>query len=327
MNKLSILIPVYNAGKTIGQLCKTLIDLYSNRFGLEIVLVNDGSKDNSDEICRKLYSAHKDIVTYIKLSKNFGEHNALMAGLNHVTGDYCVMMDDDLQNPPEEVFKLIDEIQKGYDVVYTVYPSKKDNLFRNLGSRFNDKVANIILQKPAGLYLSSFKIINRFLVNEIVKHTGTDPYIDGIILRTTDNIGKVQVEHRRREYDKSNYTFVKLINLWGSMVVSFSMLPLRIIGITGFILILIGIFYGLYKAYDDFHTIGKLTEFETLMSANMVFRGVVLFAIGIVGEYIGRIFLSLTKDPQFVIREILFPKRGISNVEHIKDFKVTDGKK
>jgi len=200
MIKLSIIIPVYNAKKTIGQLCKALIDLYSYRFELEIVLVNDGSTDDTDVICRELYSVYRETITYIRLSRNFGEHNALMAGLNYASGDYCVTMDDDFQNQPEEVGKLVEKIREGYDVVYTFYASKKDSLYRNLGSRFNDKVENLILKKPAGLYLSSFKIINRFLVNEIVKHTASDPYIDGIILRTTGNIGRVQVEHRRREH-------------------------------------------------------------------------------------------------------------------------------
>src|SRR3990172_1655548 len=211
--KISVLIPVFNAENTIEYLCRTLIGLYADRFRLEIILVNDYSRDRSDEICRKLHEDYKETITYIRLSRNFGEHNALMAGLNHVTGDYCVMMDDDLQTPPEEVGKLIDEILKGYDVVYTFYVSKKDSFFRKLGSGFNDKIANIILKKPKGLYLSSFKVMNRFLVHEITKHTGPEPYLDGIILRTTDNIGKVQVEHRKRAYDRSGYTLAKLVSV------------------------------------------------------------------------------------------------------------------
>ncbi|MBI5640751.1 MAG: glycosyltransferase family 2 protein [Nitrospirae bacterium] len=325
MTMLSVLIPVYNAERTIEHLCEKLIGLYLSEFRLEIVLVNDYSTDDTDKICRNLYEKYRDIITYIKLSRNFGEHNALMAGLNHVSGDYCVMMDDDLQNPPEEIGKLIREIQKGYDAVYSVYADKKDSFIRNIGSRFNDRVANVILKKPAALYLSSFKIINRFLINEIIKYTGPDPYIDGIIMRTTDSIGKVPVEHRRRQYNKSGYTLAKLISVWGAMVVNFSLVPLRIVGIWGVALIVIGVFYGGIKAYDDLHTYGKLSEFETLMSANLFFRGFTLIGVSVLGEYVGRIYMSLNRDPQYVIRSIYRSHGKSARVNYIRDVKGKDG--
>lgn len=304
MIKLSIVIPVYNAEKTIELLCKSLIELYSERFGLEIVLVNDFSLDNSDELCKRLQSDYNEIVTYIRLSRNFGEHNAVMAGLNYTTGDYVVIIDDDMQNPPEEVINLVNEILKGYDVVYTRYPSKRHNVFRNLGSRFNDKVANILLKKPVDLYLSSFKIMNRFVVNEIVKYTGPDPYIDGIILRTTRNIGVVEVEHKHREVGKSGYTAGKLVSIWGNAAVSFSLLPLRIFGIIGFLMVTTGSVYGVIK-YIGGGKPFELTEFETLVSFGFFFRGLLMTAVGLVGEYVGRIYLFLNREPQFVIREIV----------------------
>lgn len=304
MTRLSIIIPVHNAEKTIELLCLRLIELYSQKFGLEIVLVNDFSSDGSDEICKRLQSDHDEIITYIRLSRNFGEHNAVMAGLNYATGDYCAIMDDDMQNPPEEVMKLVDEIMKGYDVVYTSYLSKKHNIFRNLGSRFNDKIANLLLNKPVDLYLSSFKILNRFVVNEIIKYTGPDPYIDGIILRTTRNIGSVDVEHEERRVGKSGYTLGKLISIWGNAVVSFSLLPLRLFGIIGFLMVLTGSLYGVVKFLGGGHPF-ELTEFETIVSFGFFFRGLVMTAIGLVGEYVGRIYLFLNREPQFVIREIV----------------------
>ncbi|MBA4373282.1 MAG: glycosyltransferase [Thermodesulfovibrio sp.] len=305
MHKVSILIPVYNAENTIALLCGSLLSLYSRNYDLEIILVNDYSSDDTDSICRKLHSDHPGIITYVVLPRNFGEHNALMAGLNYVSGDYCVMMDDDLQNPPEEVGKLIEEIQKGYDVVYTYYPSKKDSLFRRAGSRFNDSIATLLLRKPKNLYLSSFKVINRFLVSEIIKHDNPNPYIDGIIVRTTSSIGTVSVLHRERSYSSSGYTMAKLVSLWGNMVVSFSLFPLRLAGIAGTLLIIFALVYGLYKTYDTYNVSSELTDFETLMSANLFFRGLVLLAISILGEYVGRIYQLLHKDPQFVIREVL----------------------
>jgi undecaprenyl-phosphate 4-deoxy-4-formamido-L-arabinose transferase len=318
MLRISILIPVFNAGNTIEVLCRSLITLYSRKYELQIVLVNDGSRDNSDAACKKLYAGNPSVITYIRMSKNFGEHNALMAGLRHVSGDYCVMMDDDLQNPPEEVEKLITEIQKGHDAVYTYYASKKDSFFRNLGSRFNDRIASIILKKPSGLYLSSFKIINRFLVRELAKYNGPDPYIDGMILRTTDSIGKVEAIHRKRADGRSGYTLGKLVSLWGNMVISFSLVPLRLIGIAGLLLTVAGLIYGAHKAYDDYYTYGKLTDFETLISLNVFFRGLALLAISVLGEYVGRIYLSLKSDPQFVIREIFTPGNTARKIDYIK---------
>lgn len=304
MIRLSIVIPVYNSEKTIGLLCERLIELYSQMFTLEIVLVNDFSSDGSDDICKRLQSEYGEIITYLRLSRNFGEHNAVMAGLNYATGAYCVIMDDDLQNPPEKVINLVNEILKGYDVVYTRYPSKKHNFFRNLGSRFNDKVANLLLKKPVDLYLSSFKIMNSFMANEIVKYTGSDPYIDGIILRTTRNIGIVEVEHEERRVGKSGYTIGKLISIWGSAAVSFSLLPLRLLGIIGFFMMFNGSVYLITKYFRGTEPL-MLTEYETSMSTVIFFEGVSLVAISLLGEYVGRIYLFLNREPQFVVREIL----------------------
>lgn len=320
MTTLSIVIPVYNAERTIGHLCATLIGLYRSRYALEIVLVNDGSADSTDVVCRQLHRDHPEAVTYIRLSKNFGEHNAVMAGLNHVQGDYCVIMDDDFQNPPAEVEKLLSEIAKGYDVVYARYENKRDPWFRNIGSWLNDKMANIILRKPPALYLSSFKIMNRFLVKEITRNTGPEPYLDAIILRTTDSISTVAISHAKRPHGVSGYSMRKLFAVWSSMVMSYSMVPLRIIGMTGLVLVVIGIAYGVYKAYDDIGKGVNLSDYESLIFANIIFRGLVLLAISIVGEYIGRIHLALSRDPQYVVRERLDAKRPAANaVAYLKE--------
>ena len=318
MNRLSVLIPVYNSENTIALLCNSLVALYARKYDLEVILVNDCSSDSSDAECRKLYEKYQGVITYVKLSRNFGEHAALIAGLHHVTGDYCVMMDDDLQNPPEEIDKLIDEIRKGYDVVYTYYHERKDHLFRKIGSWFNDLIATLLLGKPRSLYLSSFKVINRFLVDEIIRHDNPNPYIDGIILKTTSNIGQVNVMHRERSYNNSGYTFGRLFSLWGNMVVGFSLVPMRLAGIAGGLLILVSIVYGFYKAFDDIHTRGTLSDFEQLMSANLMFRGLTLIAISALGEYVGRIYLLLHKSPQYVVRELLTARKKSGTVEYIR---------
>jgi glycosyltransferase involved in cell wall biosynthesis len=318
MTKLSIVIPVYNAEQTIESLCNTLIDLYASTYSLEIILVNDCSKDSSHLICRRLQESHGELVTYVRLARNFGEHSAVMAGLHQVTGDLCVIMDDDFQNPPEEVRHLVVEIEKGYDVVYSSYPAKNDKLWRNMGSRFNDKMANVILKKPADLYLSSFKVINRFLVSEIIKYTGPEPYIDAIILRSTANIGKIEVRHDLRKHGQSGYTFKKLISLWGNMVVSYSLIPLRIIGIIGLVLTVLGLaLAGTTLVADLLPHMEDPSEYEKLTSVISFFRGFQLLAISIVGEYVGRIYLALHSDPQFVIRE-RFCARSASQITSIQ---------
>ena len=312
MTRLSIVIPVYNAEKTIESLCNTLIDLYGKKFSLEIVLVNDNSRDSTHLICLRLHEKQRGVITYIRLARNFGEHSAVMAGLNHATGDFCVVMDDDFQNPPEEVGRLVDEIGKGFDVVYTHYAAKRDSLFRNMGSRFNDKMANIVLRKPANLYLSSFKIMNRFLVNEIIKYTGPDPYIDAIILRSTANIGRVEVRHENRTHGSSGYTLGKLISLWGNMVVSYSLIPLRILGVVGLVMTIVGCYVGI-STYIDYllPQLQDPTEYETLTAVTTFFRGFQFLAVSVVGEYVGRIYLSLNSDPQFVIREKFSSQRKL----------------
>jgi undecaprenyl-phosphate 4-deoxy-4-formamido-L-arabinose transferase len=317
MANLSIVIPVYNAEKTIESLCKTLMDLYAEQHSLEIVLVNDNSCDSTDLICKRLHETFKETIAYIRLARNFSEHNAVMAGLNSTTGSLCVIMDDDFQNPPEEVRRLIAEMEKGYDVVYSEYPQKNDSVFRNVGSLFNDRMANIILNKPAGLYLSSFKIMNRFLVNEVIKYTGPDPYLDAIILRCTASIGKVEVRHDKRVHGHSGYNLGKLVSLWGNMVVSYSLIPLRIVGLIGLIMTIVGIYVGGIALLDSLlPSRVDPSEYETLTSVITFFRGFQLLAISVVGEYVGRIYLSLNADPQFVVRE----KFAASKRAEIKTF-------
>ena len=191
--KLSICIPVYNGADTITKLTDKLQETFKNKdFDIEIVMANDGSRDNSSEVCQNLVKKY-DNVKFIDLRRNSGEHNAVMCTLNYCTGDYAAIIDDDLQNPPEEIIKMLDEIQKGYDVVYSKYHIKKHHWFRNFGSKVNDIFATWLLEKPKNLYLCSFKIINRETINEIIKYKGPFPYIDGLILRCTNNISSVYV--------------------------------------------------------------------------------------------------------------------------------------
>ncbi len=300
---LSILIPVYNSEKTIDRLVEELIRDLGSLFKLEIILVNDNSVDHSEEVCIALFEKHRETVKFYSLSKNVGEHSAVMAGLNRVTGDFAVIMDDDFQNPISSVVKLVNTaLENNYDVVYSYYEKKRHNLFRNMGSWLNDKAANLMLKKPKGLYLSSFKVLNNFLVNEIIKYQAPFPYIDGLILQITDKIGTVKVEHHERKEGRSGYTLRKLISLWLNMFTNFSILPLRVSIILGLLFASYGFVLGVYTAIEKYLNPDIPMGFASILVAISMFGGIQLIMLGMVGEYIGRVFLSLNKKPQYTIR-------------------------
>lgn len=304
MTALSIVIPVYNSEAMIERLCEALIEELAPRYRLQIVLVNDGSRDGSCAACRKLRERHAEVVDYVELSRNFGEHNAVMAGLHYAEGDYCVIMDDDFQNPPMEVNKLIGTIKEGFDVVYARYETKNHTAFRNLGSRLHNWMATRALGKPVDLYLSSFKVLTKFMVQQVAQYTGPDPYLDAIILRITRNIGVVTVQHEPRGDGQSGYTLGKLVSLWGNMFVAFSLYPLRLVAGLGVIMALMGFFYGTYTFVTWLVPwVKDPNEYQKLDASNWFFRGLMLLAIGIVGEYVGRNYMHVNSDPQFVIRD------------------------
>ncbi|MBJ6800464.1 glycosyltransferase family 2 protein [Geomonas propionica] len=304
MSLISIVIPVFNAETTIAPLCQALVSQLNDQYRIEIVLVNDYSRDGSDAVCRQLHLASPETVTYLSLSRNFGEHNAVMAGLNQARGDYVVVMDDDFQNPPSEVPKLLAEIANGYDVVYCQYPRKSDSWFRNLGSYLNGTLARVTLDKPASLYLSSFKVMNRFLVDQLIAHKSPNVYLDALILRSTRNIGTVEVRHDPRREGRSGYTLKKLIDLWGNVFVSYSLIPLRLLAVAGAVLTLAGVYsVSAMLIRGWLPMLNDPSDLESLNSITMFFRGVQLLATGVVGEYVGRIYLKLNQEPQFIVRE------------------------
>ena len=301
---ISIIIPVFNGEKTIEMLVNDISKILAENYDFEIILVNDCSKDNSEEKCKVLVKKYPNVFLY-SLSKNVGEHNAVMAGLNKCTGDYAVIMDDDLQHSPESLLDLINfstNKNNNYDVVYTYYDEMKYNFFRNVGRKFNNFIANLLLEKPKSLYLSSFKLVNRFLINEIIKYQSPFTYIDGLILGITSKIGKVKVKHSERSHGKSGYTLKKLISVWSSMSTGFSVVPLRLSLILGSLLSLLGFIFALLTFIERMMDNTIPSGYATITIAITLFSGAILIAIGLIGEYVGRIFISLNKKPQFVIR-------------------------
>jgi len=300
---LSIVIPVYNGARSIAELVGALEEL-AIEGGHEIVLVNDGSPDNSLEVCGALVDDARVPITLINLARNYGEHNAVMAGLRQANGAHVITMDDDLQNPPEEVERLLAFAQEtGKDVIYTYYDEKQHAAWRNLGSRFSNWVADFVLEKPEGLYLSSFRCMSAFIVNEITRYEGPFPYIDGLILQVTHNIGRLMVRHLPRAAGRSNYTLRRLLRLWMSMFVNFSVMPLRISTITGFALSGLGALGGA-MAIAEALLYSPPAGWASLMAAVLLLSGVQLVILGIVGEYLGRLYLTANRKPQSVIREV-----------------------
>ncbi len=301
---VSVVIPVYRGMDSVPALVERLVASLQEQYRLEIILVNDDSPDDSERVCIEVQRRYPETVRFFSLAHNVGEHNAVMAGLNQSCGDWAVIMDDDFQNPVSEVLKLI-EYAAGHDcdVVYSFYKNKRHARWRNLGSRFNDKVANLMLKKPHDLYLSSFKILNRFLIDEIVQYKLPYPYIDGLILRTTSKIGRVEVEHQVRRKGRSGYTLTKLVRLWLNMFTNFSILPLRTATVLGALCSLFGMGLGLWTVIEKMNRPDLPVGYPLLLIVVLLFSGIQLLSLGIIGEYVGRIFLSLNRKPQYTIRK------------------------
>jgi glycosyltransferase involved in cell wall biosynthesis len=302
---ISIVIPVFNSSQTLRILAVNCIDTFNGIHDLEIILVNDYSSDESDEICNYLHETYKNIVKYIKLARNFGEHNAVMAGLNFANGDFVVTMDDDGQNPPNEALKLVNEaLVSKTDVVFSKYSSKKHSFLRNLLSSANDIAASVMLKKPKGLYLCSFRVISKKVVKEIIKYDLPFPYVDGLILRATSNISTLSCTHEPRIHGKSGYTPRKLLRLWLNMFTSFSILPLRVATFLGMIFSVFGFAVGIFTIFERILNPNLPVGWATIAVLISFLGGVQLIALGVVGEYLGRIYLGANKQPQFIIEEI-----------------------
>jgi len=302
---LSFVIPVYNGATTIGALVTEILRAFAGH-AIEVVLVNDGSTDASEEVCRELHAAHPDALTFVHLARNFGEHGAVLAGLRHTSGDVVAILDDDGQNPPAEVERMAAMLLgKRYDAVYGNYQVKQHSFFRNLGSRFNDRMANWMLNKPRDLYLSSFKVLDRFLVDEITRYEGAFPYIDGLILRSTRNIGQIDVEHRQRERGRSGYTTGKLAALWLNMFLNFSIAPLRLSALLGVVMSGFSLLLLVLIVIDKLYLNPQLTHgLPTVLTLMVFFAGLQLVLLGAIGEYLGRLFLDHSKMPQCVVRYV-----------------------
>lgn len=301
---LSIVIPVYRGAATVGRLVEELSALRPAD-GLEIVLVNDGSPDNSGEVCQELVQRATVPLTYVEHARNYGEHNAVMTGLRLARGTYVITMDDDLQNPPEEVVHLYDHARLGqWDVVYTRYGVKQHAGWRNLGSRFANAVADRLLDKPKGLYLSSFRCMSALVVQSVTRYQGPYPYVDGLIMQVTQRIDSIEVRHLPRIEGRSNYNLTRLVRLWLNLATSFSLAPLRLAIYAGIVMALLGAGGAVATIAEALIMQNTPSGWASTMTVILLVAGVQSMILGVLGEYVGRTFLSANGKPQGTVRSI-----------------------
>lgn len=304
MSRLSFVIPCYRSETTIEIVVNEIIETLKQRpeYDYEIILVNDCSPDNVWERIRTLALGNPHIFG-ISLAKNFGQPSALMAGYRKCTGDLIISLDDDGQTPGCELFTLVDKIQEGWDVVYASYEHKMHSGFRNFGTWMNERMTESLLGKPRALKVTSYFIMQRFIMDEILRYQNAYPYIEGLIFRATMRITNVPITHHSRMTGESGYTFGKLLALWFNGFTAFSVKPLRIATVCGTASAFLGFCYGLYvvirKLVDPTIEMG----WSSIVASIFFLGGLILVMLGLIGEYIGRIYISINNAPQYTIRE------------------------
>lgn len=306
MEKISYIIPCYRSEHTLPKVIeeiKSTMSGMSDRYTYDIILVNDCSPDGTEQTIAKLCEENKNIYG-ISFARNFGQHAALMAGFRFSDGDICVCLDDDGQTPADQVGRLLEKLDEGYDAVYAKYDHKMHSGFRNFGSRVNDMMLRTMLNKPKELFVSSYFAVRRFVADEIIRYENSYPYVIGLVLRSTGKIANVSIDHRERMEGTSGYTLGKLLSLWLNGFTAFSIKPLRIATYIGGFSAVAGLLYGLYVIvrrllFPEDAVLG----YAATMSAIVFFGGMILLTLGLIGEYIGRMYISMNNSPQYVIRD------------------------
>lgn len=306
MEKLSFVIPCYGSETTIEIVVNEIRETLKQRpeYDYEIILVNDCSPDRVWPRIRALALADSHI-TGIDLAKNFGQHAALMAGYRHCTGDLIISLDDDGQTPACELFTLVDKMKEGWDVVYASYAHKMHSGFRNFGTWMNERMTESLIGKPKGLRVTSYFIMRRFIADEILRYENAYPYIEGLIFRATRNIANVPVTHHERMVGESGYTFSKLLALWFNGFTAFSVKPLRIATFCGSACACIGFLYGIYVVIRKLVDSSIEMGWSSIIASIFFLGGLILIMLGMIGEYIGRIYISINNAPQYTIRQVV----------------------
>lgn len=304
MEKISFVIPCYRSENTIGRVISEIINVVSNmdKTDYEIIAVDDNSPDRVFKVLGGIAKNDKK-VKVVRLAKNFGQHAGMLAGLHFATGNICVFLDDDGQCPIDKLEELISPLYNDWDVAIAEYGIKKQSLFKNLGSIFNEIVANILIDKPKDIRMGNFIALKKYVAEELVYYSGPYPYVSGLLFRSSARVINVPMEERYRLEGGTTYTFRKLVALWLNSFTAFSIKPLRFATFIGSMFSVFGILFAVYviikKIRNPLITVG----WSSTMSVILILGGLILFVLGIIGEYIGRIYMSINRTPQYVIRE------------------------
>ncbi len=301
---LSFVIPLYHSAETIGAVVREIEGL-TIEGGHEIVLVHDGSGEATSRVCRELVQHARVPITLVEHARNYGEHNAVLTGWRHARGAHLVNLDDDGQHPPAEAVRLWRHAKEsGLDVVFGHYEEKQHSAWRNFGSWFTNRMTDWALDKPHGFYLSSFRCVSAFVAQQVVGYAGPYPYIDGLLLQVTQRIGSISVRHEARKAGTSTYTLRRLVRLWLSAWINFSVLPLRVATVFGLLVAGIGVVALAVVAWLWWRDIGPQSGWGWIMAALLIFSGAQLVMLGLIGEYVGRMFLAVNQRPQSVVRDV-----------------------
>lgn len=305
IKKLSFIIPCYGSEKTVGIVIEEIDEIVSKnrKYDYEIIAVNDHSPDNVWNVLKEIAKTNNK-VKLINLAKNMNRPGALMAGMSKVTGDYIILMDDDGQCPMENLWDLIKPLEEGHDVSIAKYPTYKQSIFKSFGTIVNRKMTEVIMGKPKDLSFTNFSALKRYIVDEIIKYKNPYPYMTGLLLRTTSDIVNVKMEERERITGSTNFTFKKMLSLWINGFTAFSIKPLRISTVIGFITAAIGFVYGIYIVIHKLFIHTNIAQgYSSTMAVMLFIGGIIMMMLGMIGEYIGRIYISINNSPQYVIKE------------------------
>jgi polyisoprenyl-phosphate glycosyltransferase len=301
-----VVVPAYRSGDCLDELAERIRSVCQEAGEpYELILVNDCSPDDTWAVIERL-SRDDPAVVGINLRKNFGQDNAIMAGLNVARGAAVIIMDDDLQHDPGDIPALLAKLREGYDVVYAKYQRDHQKLWKNVGSWFNGKVAEVVLEKPKDVYLSPYKAIAASVIAEVVRYRGPYPYVDGLLFRTTSRMTQVAVSHHPRYRGRSTYTFWKSVAVWARLSTNFSVVPLRLAIVLGVVIAGLGLalatgFFVLRLLRPEIAD--SAVGWASIVISVLVLGGLQLLTLGVMGEYVGRMHLNLNNRPQYVVRE------------------------
>lgn len=302
--KLSFVIPCYKSEKTISTVVDEIRRVVMMRTGVdyEIIMVSDHSPDGVWGVIEKMCAEDPVHLKGLELSRNFGQQSALMAGYSIATGSAIFSLDDDGQSPVDAIYKLLDRLLEGADVVIGAYADKKHSFSRNVGSIVNALMTQWLLDKPRSLQMTSFFVMRRFVLEAILSYKGPFPYLGGLLFRVTRNIVNVDVRHRSRLEGASGYSFAKLLALWLDGFTSFSVKPLRLASWAGLVCATLGFLYGLWTVVNKLAINPSVPMgYSSLMSVILFVGGVMMMILGLIGEYVGRIYICLNNSPQYIV--------------------------